>query len=693
MSNISGTKKMFDARFKPYLEKANLFIAVVGLADGTIDVPDRDGWVYVRDINGGTHEAFNPRSVVKATDAVWVGINTQPLKKEVLEIYGLVDVSNSPVVQVPPHNHSWDAPNTTFVDANQLMPFLASPTTGAAFSVDIHPGVDYIGGQWVWLTKILTVDLTPYVPTSGAVFALISLDSAGVLSVTVGTSAPSVYALTATNFPTIVIEKSPRALVRLYAGQKKIRQTKKFQDLIDTRWIYGIATGGAVGDMLKSVYDTDHNGIVDNASALSGAVLDTDGALAANSDARVPSQKAVKTFVAASAYTPPATTAVNDFQVGNGSGYWVKKTLAETVTILRTSLDTVYQATLGYTAENTANKETGSAPTDNTTKYPSSHTVYTALATKQASLLASSPIQLLSGYILYMPPATTSANGYLSSSDWNTFNNKIGATGGSMTGTLTISVPTTTKNALVLKTSDDVSTKNIIELQNSVGAAKFWVNSSTFDVTTMSLSAYGPSKVTPEFWGSPGVAIGFRVNPTYYLSSDAYVHTVEYYSQVWSAYAPSGLTISTYVEHYISTLFYAYVYNLHIYYPKMIQIATPNYLQYGGGVLTINAITGMEVQDLGHATVGNSYAIHILDQSSIGGAAYAFYSHGGYHRFGSASALIGFFGAAAIVQPTTAIAPATFVQNSGTPINDASTFGGYTMAQFAAIIKNLGLAA
>ena len=35
-----------------------------------------------------------------------------------------------------------------------------------------------------------------------------------------------------------------------------------------------------------------------------------------------------------SGYTPPATTAVNDFQVGDGLGGWIKKTLAETKTIL-----------------------------------------------------------------------------------------------------------------------------------------------------------------------------------------------------------------------------------------------------------------------------------------------------------------------------------------------------------------------
>lgn len=42
--------------------------------------------------------------------------------------------------------------------------------------------------------------------------------------------------------------------------------------------------------------------------------------------------------------TAPTTTAANDFQVGDGSGNWVKKTLAETITILRTSLDGIFAA-------------------------------------------------------------------------------------------------------------------------------------------------------------------------------------------------------------------------------------------------------------------------------------------------------------------------------------------------------------
>lgn len=38
----------------------------------------------------------------------------------------------------------------------------------------------------------------------------------------------------------------------------------------------------------------------------------------------------------------PTTTALNDFQMGNGSGGWIKKTLTEAATVLRTILDSAY---------------------------------------------------------------------------------------------------------------------------------------------------------------------------------------------------------------------------------------------------------------------------------------------------------------------------------------------------------------
>jgi hypothetical protein len=54
---------------------------------------------------------------------------------------------------------------------------------------------------------------------------------------------------------------------------------------------------------------------------------------------------------------------------------------------------------------------------------------------------------------------------------------------------------------------------------------------------------------------------------------------------------------------------------------------------------------------------------------------------------------IGFYGTAPIAKPTTAVAAAAFVANAGTAVNDASTFGGYTLGKLVTALKSLGLLA
>jgi hypothetical protein len=54
---------------------------------------------------------------------------------------------------------------------------------------------------------------------------------------------------------------------------------------------------------------------------------------------------------------------------------------------------------------------------------------------------------------------------------------------------------------------------------------------------------------------------------------------------------------------------------------------------------------------------------------------------------------IGFWNAAPIVQPTTGVAAAAFVQNGGNAINDASTLDGYTLLQVVKALRNVGMLA
>jgi len=61
--------------------------------------------------------------------------------------------------------------------------------------------------------------------------------------------------------------------------------------------------------------------------------------------------------------------------------------------------------------------------------------------------------------------------------------------------------------------------------------------------------------------------------------------------------------------------------------------------------------------------------------------------------FASASQKGAFWGATPIVQPTTASGAATFTANSGTAVNDASTFDGYTLKQVVKALRDTGLLA
>lgn len=54
---------------------------------------------------------------------------------------------------------------------------------------------------------------------------------------------------------------------------------------------------------------------------------------------------------------------------------------------------------------------------------------------------------------------------------------------------------------------------------------------------------------------------------------------------------------------------------------------------------------------------------------------------------------IGIWGATPIQQPTTSFAAATFTANTGTAVNDASTFDGYTLNQIVKALRSTGLLA
>ena len=100
---------------------------------------------------------------------------------------------------------------------------------------------------------------------------------------------------------------------------------------------------------------------------------------------------------------------------------------------------------------------------------------------------------------------------------------------------------------------------------------------------------------------------------------------------------------------------------------------------FSGPVTSTNgfvcAITGNVTATTGTSTFNN---VEVTGNAGIGSAA---------------ADTIGFYGATKIVQPTTAVTAAAFVANTSGISNDTATFGGYTMGQVVAALKNLGLLA
>ena len=102
-----------------------------------------------------------------------------------------------------------------------------------------------------------------------------------------------------------------------------------------------------------------------------------------------------------------------------------------------------------------------------------------------------------------------------------------------------------------------------------------------------------------------------------------------------------------------------------------------------------NATTRLTIENTGAATFSSSvtaasYTINDAGNITIGTTTGT--------KIGTAtSQKISFWNATPIVQPTTAVAAAAFVANTGTAVNDASTFDGYTMAQVVKALRNAGL--
>lgn len=262
------------------------FKAVLGRADGTVKADSET--VYVTLYNGNVITVYNERVPRVPYRKIIVGYDEQsPSLLQVLRFDNVY--ASRPHPNLPNHkeSHTWFGYDPVEIYDQQIMHLL--PRAIGGMVVRVYGGEYFCNGVDCILNTT-DIDMSAEIPEWGAEWVSAEVDENGAITFTHGEPKLSREILLPTDIPLRNSAKKLLFSVKRYLSQTRIIQTRTDSDIFDPRFT-GYASGSGGG------------------------------------------------------YTPPATTAENDFQVGGVGatlGTWVKKTLAEVVTILRTALDSVY---------------------------------------------------------------------------------------------------------------------------------------------------------------------------------------------------------------------------------------------------------------------------------------------------------------------------------------------------------------
>ena len=279
--------------------------AVVGDGNGNVYVNGRKNYVYVR-IGQSLAEAYCDTDVRHGA-SVLVGYDSvNPRLFRVLNSGG----GGETMELITSDRYRWAAPgggqDPLMVELRQFLPVRIAPAGG--LKVSVYPGIAWCGSAWKVVGGSVH-DLSSLVPTTSgkAKMVLICINENGSVTLATG-SEVNANALSINDLP----EPPSGSLyvigaVRLYAGQTAIREARTNTDIVDLRFPirhthsdylksdaalnelsdvditspqdgdvlgYDASTqtwqnrSGGSGDMLKSVYDTDNDGIVDAAESV-----------------------------------------------------------------------------------------------------------------------------------------------------------------------------------------------------------------------------------------------------------------------------------------------------------------------------------------------------------------------------------------------------------------------------------------
>lgn len=228
---------------------------VMGLADGTV-LTGIPGMVYVRDpANGQVLTVYNS---VAPTDRPGLQVRVGKLVGEsIYRIKGMRDAYGVPAGGSSGSDHSHD---NLFMSRERFLPFLVLPIAGGGHVVQIYGDVIARADRTFSWVPNQTLDLSAYVPTSGAKYVLIEADDDGNINVVDGTPVDAKELLTPANIPAHTEGSKPSCAVRLFVGQTQLyRDPNSINDFIDVR---SLTSGGGGGGSSFDIHALDEKTVI-----------------------------------------------------------------------------------------------------------------------------------------------------------------------------------------------------------------------------------------------------------------------------------------------------------------------------------------------------------------------------------------------------------------------------------------------
>jgi hypothetical protein len=246
MANLNQARRKFKVTLGQKQNTSDAIPGLLGRGDGTVEVANQAGQVYIRVGNEESYgTAFNNRVPLSDNLPIFVGYDpiTDPDRRlfQVLSIRqtAYVDAGNAPIPQVGPHHttHEFGGGDDVYTEWRRIMGLRVGRPV--LFVVEVDTGYIYRAGWILAPVGANTVDLTAEQAAlvgTQAQLILISLDDTGAIEQTNGAIVASPAALTIANCPAPPDGNIPLAAVRIYATQTSIGDTPTAPDIIDLRF-------------------------------------------------------------------------------------------------------------------------------------------------------------------------------------------------------------------------------------------------------------------------------------------------------------------------------------------------------------------------------------------------------------------------------------------------------------------------